>query len=966
MVTHTQRALLQFQKLSTNMANIGSYTKSYLISNDISLLPRIHRADSSIRAQIDTVKKITADNIVQQRNIDTLTKNLKTLLSICRELTSKPFEGPNDEISDENKYLDTLTIQIRREIHKIELIENDLLGLRTQEYKEKSAQHFNILISIVGLTLLILAFFLHKIRNDFMEKKKREAILTKFNDELEEKVWDRTSELLKSKNALEKTMLRITDAFIALDKDWKYTYVNKSAAKLVKMKQEDMIGKNVWDLFPQAVDSATYHAFHRAMLSQHYEHNFDYYAPLDLWQENHIYPSPEGITVYIRDVTENKRAEENILKVNRLYFFISQVNQMIVRTTDEQTLFSEACRIAVKLGEFRMAWIGMIDESKGKVIPVMYAGEEKDYLTKVKVISLEDVEKGKGITGRAIKEGRYIISNDIETDVNMEPWREGTLERGYLSCMSLPIIKFGKVVGAFTFYSGVKYFFDQSEIELLEEATGDVAFALENMEKEKQRKNAETAIIVANERFEMLVEATNAVIWDWDLISNKFWWNNNYYNHFEYSVEKISPGLAAWRQGIHPEDRERIITGIQDAIDTGKKSWSDEYRYLTQNREIMHVFDRGFIIYDTAGKPYRMIGSVQDLTAFKKVQKEIIKEKNLSDSILNSLPGIFYLYDRNGKFKRWNRNFEIVSGYTSEEVSKMHPLDFFLEEEKAWLSAKISNAFVTGEENAQANYLTKSGRTIPYYFTAIVIDFEDEPCLMGVGIDFSEKVKAHDDLRQTTEKLQQLTAHLLQIREEERKRIGREIHDELGQQLTAIKMDISWIDKKIPDDAEALKTKLKNVIHLLDGSNQSIRRILSELRPSILDEHGLPEALAWLSRRFTENTGILAIFTSDIPRLKLSEPINTCVYRIYQEALTNITRYAQASKVTATLTLNNEQLHFEVEDDGIGFDLNAKPPKKSFGLLGIKERAGGVGGNFHIVSEPGAGTKIIIEIPVTS
>jgi signal transduction histidine kinase len=206
----------------------------------------------------------------------------------------------------------------------------------------------------------------------------------------------------------------------------------------------------------------------------------------------------------------------------------------------------------------------------------------------------------------------------------------------------------------------------------------------------------------------------------------------------------------------------------------------------------------------------------------------------------------------------------------------------------------------------------------------------------------------------------------LQIREEERKRIGREIHDELGQQLTAIKMDIAWIDKKIPEESDALKSKLKNVIQLLDGSNQSIRRILSELRPSILDEHGLPEALEWLSRRFTENTGINATFTSNFPRIKLSEAVNTCVYRIYQEALTNITRYAKATQVTAMLTLNNDLLHFEVEDNGIGFDLHAQPPKKSFGLLGIKERAGGVGGNFHIISEPGAGTKIIIEIPVTT
>jgi len=947
------------------MANIGSYTKSYLISNDKSLLPRIHLADSSIKAQIDTVKKITRNKVAQLR-IDTIAKDLKTLLSICSELTSQPFKGPTDEISNDNKYLDTLTIQIRQQIHKIEMIENDLLAVRTEAYKEKSKQHFNILIAIVGLTLLILVFFVHKIRNDFKERKRREAMLTQFNDELEEKVWDRTSELLKSKNALEKTMLRITDAFIALDKDWKYTYVNKSAANLVRMKQEEMIGKNVWDLFPQAIGSSTYNAFQQAMQTQHYVHNFDYYAPLDLWQENHIYPSPEGITVYIRDVTENKRAEENILKVNRLYSFISQVNQMIVRTTDEETLFQKACRIAFELGEFRMAWIGMIDENKGKVIPVMYAGEEKEYLTKVKIITIEDIEMGRGTTGRAIKEGRYFISNDIETDPHMEQWREESLERGYKSCMSVPIIKFGKVVGAFTFYAGVKNFFDQSEIDLLEEATGDVAFALENLEKERQRKLVESAINTANERFEMLAQATNDVIWDWDLLNNKFWWNNNYYSHFGYKAENVNPDIASWRKGIHAEDQERIISGIQKAIDAGENSWADEYRYLKQNGEVMHMYDRSFILRNAENKAYRVIGSVQDLTAYKKVQEEIIREKNLSDSIINSLPGIFYLYDKTGRFIRWNRNFETVSEYSYQEVSKMHPLVFFTAEEKDLLTEKIGNVFISGEDNVQANFLTKSGRTIPYYFTGIVINYEQETCLMGVGIDFSEKVKAHEELRQTTEKLQQLTAHLLQIREEERKRIGREIHDELGQQITAIKMDIAWIDKKIPEEAELLKTKLKNVIHLLDGSNSSVRRILNELRPSILDEHGLPEALDWLSRRFTANTGIPARFTNNLPRLKLTEPVNTCIYRIYQEALTNITRYAQATQVTATLTLNENQLQFEVEDNGKGFDLSAQHTKNSFGLLGIKERAGAVGGNFHIISEPGSGTKLIIEIPVTT
>src|SRR6185369_8000827 len=133
-------------------------------------------------------------------------------------------------------------------------------------------------------------------------------------------------------------------------------------------------------------------------------------------------------------------------------------------------------------------------------------------------------------------------------------------------------------------------------------------------------------------------------------------------------------------------------------------------------------------------------------------------------------------------------------------------------------------------------------------------------CLMGVGIDFSERKMAQEEIEKTTEKLRELTAHLLSVREEERKRIGREIHDELGQQLTAIKMDVSWIDKKIPEPTAVIKNKLKNIITLLDGSNQSIRRILSELRPGILDDYDLVEALEWLDDQFTANTGIAVKF----------------------------------------------------------------------------------------------------------
>ncbi|MBK8090114.1 MAG: hypothetical protein IPK31_20565 [Chitinophagaceae bacterium] len=159
--------------------------------------------------------------------------------------------------------------------------------------------------------------------------------------------------------------------------------------------------------------------------------------------------------------------------------------------------------------------------------------------------------------------------------------------------------------------------------------------------------------------------------------------------------------------------------------------------------------------------------------------------------------------------------------------------------------------------------------------------------------------KAEEEVKQTSLQMRQLTGHLQTIREEERKRIGREIHDELGQQLTAIKMDVAWINKKTPNEAGLIKTKLGNIITLLDGSNLSIRKILNELRVGVLDDYGLIDALEWQETSLLKNTGIPIFFHSNETVLKVEEPLATCMFRVFQESLTNITRYAEAKESSA-------------------------------------------------------------------
>lgn len=353
----------------------------------------------------------------------------------------------------------------------------------------------------------------------------------------------------------------------------------------------------------------------------------------------------------------------------------------------------------------------------------------------------------------------------------------------------------------------------------------------------------------------------------------------------------------------------------------------------------------------------------RDITERKRIEEELVRAKNLSDSIINGLPGTFYLFNEIGQFLRWNRNFEKVTGYSAGEISGMNLVDFFDLAEKESIAQKIVQVFQKGEADIQAPLLLKSNEKLPYYFTLIAMEYEGSNCLMGLGIDLIESTRDQEKIKQITDQTHQLALHLQNVKEEERKRIGREIHDELGQQLTAIHMDVAWIDKQIPEEAPLLKEKLQNIIQLLDGSNQSLRRILSELRPGILDDYGLLDALVWLGEQFTDNTAIHLIFSTLETKVKSSEPVAECIFRVYQEALTNITRYAHATSVRTSLSIADMFIIFTIEDNGIGFDTASLRSNNSFGLLGMKERVLSLGGGYKLTSVPGKGTKITVRLP---
>ncbi len=230
--------------------------------------------------------------------------------------------------------------------------------------------------------------------------------------------------------------------------------------------------------------------------------------------------------------------------------------------------------------------------------------------------------------------------------------------------------------------------------------------------------------------------------------------------------------------------------------------------------------------------------------------------------------------------------------------------------------------------------------------------------------EIAERKRAEEHLRESEENLRGLAARLESIQEEERTRIAREIHDELGQALTGLKMDLTWLSKRMASDDMALGDKIKSMFGLIDSTIQSVRKIASGLRPEVLDHIGLVAALGWQARDFQARTGIRCKTSLPEIDLALDPERATAVFRIFQELLTNVARHANATKIDISLGLNDATLVLKVVDNGRGIDAALIHGSKSLGLLGMRERAQLIGGKIEFQGMPDKGTQATVTIPL--
>ncbi len=274
--------------------------------------------------------------------------------------------------------------------------------------------------------------------------------------------------------------------------------------------------------------------------------------------------------------------------------------------------------------------------------------------------------------------------------------------------------------------------------------------------------------------------------------------------------------------------------------------------------------------------------------------------------------------------------------------------------------AKLTRDTTENRERAEA--LTKAKELLELRVeqrTAVLSRVNNE-----MRMEIAERMHAVEELRKSRDQLRALAARLQSVREEERTYIAREIHDELGQACTAIKMDLALISRKLTKRQAKLLAKVESSIQLVDSTIVTLRKIASELRPRTLDDLGLPAALEAQAQEFESRTGIHCSVTLPPEPLTLDTDRSTAIFRIFQESLTNVARHAQATRVEARLQRENNCIIFQVSDNGTGFNPEVAKAGKSLGLVGMQERALLLNGEFKTEGVPGSGTTMTLTIPL--
>jgi two-component system sensor histidine kinase UhpB len=359
---------------------------------------------------------------------------------------------------------------------------------------------------------------------------------------------------------------------------------------------------------------------------------------------------------------------------------------------------------------------------------------------------------------------------------------------------------------------------------------------------------------------------------------------------------------------------------------------------------------------------------ITDITAQSKVEQALRKSEESYKTLVENINEGIAMLDEYGVISYINEKFVKAQGFVPAEVIGHSIKEFIDKGSIKVVDKQMEKSRMGWHEPYEIVWRKKDGgRTTTLVSPTPIHEKGRYFGSIAVLTDISDRRRVEEELSRSRERLRSLSRHLQSVREEESKRIAREIHDELGQALTALKMDLSWLSGRLPEglpDRKAVMDKTRAMSALMDKTIQTVQKISSELRPGLLDDLGLLPAIEWQAQEFQERTNINCQLEFECESLDLDPDLSTAIFRVFQEALTNVARHSQADSIVIHLKKSAGKMELRISDNGVGIPEKAVHAADSLGLMGMRERLLPFGGELTISGEHKVGTTLTVVLPL--
>jgi PAS domain S-box-containing protein len=799
------------------------------------------------------------------------------------------------------------------------------------------------------------------------------------------------------------------DGIFTADHNGVFLDVNPSGCALVQRSREEIVGRFVGEfIHPDEVDAVAVMigqllAGETVVREWRMRLPGDVYAPVEVNATRLADGRLQGIT---RDISERKRAEEELRRSVRRKQAVATLGQHALGRAPVQQLMDEAVTLVAD----------GLDAPFAKVLELLPSGNAfrlraaAGWPASLVGTSLEAF--GPESQARfTLQRDATVVVEDLATETRFSGPTLKT-ERGIVSGLSVVIRSAAEPFGVLAVHGIERRHFTSDDVHFVEAVANVLAMAI-------ARATADEALRASELRYRLAARATHDAMYDWDIANDRTYWSEGIEWLFGHAPGAVGPGIDWWKQYIHPEDRDAMLASVSATLMAGVREWRAKYRFQRADGTYATVRDRGYVEYAPDGTPLRAVGAMTDVTeqnrteeavrrqaTFVALSREVATAANQAVGVSEAVRAILRLVCTH---TGWPVGHAVLLDRSVEQATPpslwylADPVRFG--ELRAMSDATpyrrgigtIGQVWKTGQPawvaETHAPSLRRAaamasglhgGFAFPVLVGATVVGVleflseDDVPpaddlvaVLEGIGTQLGrviERAEAEDHLREYAERLEGLSRRLIEAQETERRHVARELHDEIGQALTALKLNLRAIERET--HPAQIRGIVEESLALADRTLQQTRDLSLDLRPALLDDLGLVPALRWYLDRQGRRAGFATEFIADeIVDAVPSEVATTC-FRIAQEALTNVVRHAQATAVTMSLARQGAALELVVRDSGRGFDTALAMARAqhgaSLGLLGMRERAALIGATLVIESTPGQGTAIRVLLPLVA